>query len=694
MITIGSRGFDSVDELEKLVIHAATEYELNGYVEDFDGVEITDPEYDDLYRELKSLKPSSDAFNGTSPSVAKSKGGTLVHNPPMTSIAKADGELVEKEEIYAKWMEDCKVRLGKTDLTFSQSYKRDGVALRINYINGKMVGAALRPRDGINGSDVTRHMKHIAGVPLALPHPYTLSLNGEIECWFEDFAIINAERDAAGEEQYKNPRNYTAGCLGRDDASETKNARLRIAFYSITGFDDWQDHYKTEVDRAKWANSPEGLDLLDDEGKGYFVRMLLHTNRKQLQVMEDHAKKLPYYVDGVVLKVNDLEDQEDLGHTGDDKVNPPRGAIAWKFAEETAEAEVSSIEWNASRTGRVVPTAIFDKPFMLADTANSRATCNNYGWMEDRGLGPGAKVRCKKGGKIIPNIMEVLTPVQNIGAPSNCPSCSANLQIVTSSSGNRDLTCPNDDCGAKHVKGWLFYVANMGGKGLGAAAMEKVLNSGKVRSLPDLYRLQVSDLTPHGFSERQALLALAAIWRVKPDKDAKLKKALEEAQQTKQKIPAWQFFASLGISGAGNSAGKALVQQLQTWNAIRTATTDTLLTINGIGETTAKAITAFFQKRGPVVDELVDKFVELELPKFGKLTGTNFVLTGSFTLGKGHWEHQIQELGGNIQSSVGKSTQYLVREHGKPDGSLSDKEQKAANLGVKIIGVPELEKLL
>lgn len=691
MIAIGSRSFDDVDTLEKLVIHAATQYDVNGYAEDFDDQEITDPEYDELLRTLKSLKPTSKAFEGTSPSEAETKGSTIVHNPPMTSIEKADGD--EKASIYEKWIADCAARLGKP-VEIAQSYKRDGVALRVNYVNGKLVSAGLRPRDGINGSDVTRHMKNIAGVPQELPHPFTLSLNGEIECWFEDFREVNNAQDAAGEDQYKNPRNYTAGCLGRDSAAETKDARLRIAFYSITGFDDWQKYYKTEVERAMWANSPDGLKLQDDEGKGYFVRVMLHKQH-QLQIMEDHAKKLPYYVDGVVLKVNDLEDQEELGHTGDDKVNPPRGALAWKFAEETAEAEVSSIEWNASRTGRVVPTAVFNKPFILADTSNNRATCNNYGWMESQGLGPGAKVRMKKGGKIIPNICEVLVPVADIGAVKNCPACSAALELITSSSGNKDLTCPNEDCGAKHTKGWIFYIAMMGGKGLGAAAMQRILTSGKVRSLPDLYKLELTDLTANNlFTERQALLALATIWRVKPEKDARLKKALEEARKVKQTIPAWQFFASLGIPGAGKSAGKALVSALHTWDAIRHATIDQLLAIDGIGETTAKAICNFFEKRGSVVDELLDKFVELELPKFGKLTGSNFVLTGSFTLGKTHWEAKIQELGGNIQSSVGKGTTYLVREHGKPDGSLSDKEKKAQSLGVKIIDVPGLEQLL
>lgn len=696
IIIIGSRSFSGVQALEKLVIHAATEYEIQGYVEDFDGQEITDPEYDELYRELKNRLPTSGAFKGTTPSKAKTKGHTVTHDPPMTSIAKADGELAEKKDIYDKWIADCAQRLGKkpAEIKLAQSYKRDGVALRINYEKGKLISAGLRPRNGVKGSDVTRHMKYIAGVPLELPLPLTLSLNGEIECWFKDFEAVNKEQDAAGEDQYKNPRNYTAGCLGRDDPEENKNSRLRIAFYSITSFNDWRKYYTTEIERAKWANSKKGLDLVDDAGKGYFVRMLSHKE-DQLQTMEDYAVKLPYYVDGVVLKVDDLEDQEELGHVGDDKVNPPRGALAWKFAEETAEAEVSSIEWNASRTGRVVPTAIFDTPFVLADTENSRATANNYGWMEAQGLGPGAKVRCKKGGKIIPNICEVIQPVKNLGAPSQCPTCRGKLEVQTSGSGNKDLICPNDACGAKHIKGWIFYVQMLGGKGLGGAAMEQVLQSGKVHKLPDLYKLTVGDLTPHGFSERQALLALATIFMVPPDKDDdKLAKAIEKARTEKQLVPAWQFFAALGISGAGRSAGKALMEHFRSFDKIRKATVNELLDVSGIGDTSAESIHNYFKKNDSMVTELLDKHIELELPKTGKLTGTNFVLTGAFSKGKKHWEEQIQEQGGNIQSSVGKTTNYLIQEHGKSDGSPSEKEKKAASLGVKVISVKELEKML
>lgn len=693
MIQVGFRSFETVEDLEELVVHAATEYEINGYAEDMDGVEITDPEYDELYRELQRQKPLSAAFVGTSPSKAGAKGKTVKHDPPMTSIAKADGE--EKEDIYKRWISACADRLNikPEELELAQSFKHDGVALRVNYANGKLISAGLRPRDGVNGSDVTRHMKHIKGVPLELPLPLTLSLNGEIECWDEDFEEVNAVRDAAGEELYKNPRNYTAGCMGRDDAEENKHARLRITFYSITGFDEWPSYYSTEVERAKWANSVEGLNLQDENGRGFFAQVRLHDFR-DLEAMEAFAKKLPYYTDGIVLKVNSLEQQIELGNVGDDPINSPRGALAWKFEEETVEAEVSKIEWNASRTGRIVPTAIFDVPFVLADTENTRATCNNYGWMESQGLGPGAKVLCKKGGKIIPNILQVLNAVSCIGAPTNCPTCSASLNLVTSSSGNKDLICPNKDCGAKHVKGWMFYVQKIGGKGLGLSAMEKILKSGKVRSLEDLYHLSLSDLIQGGFTERQAALALGTIFNIPPVKDTeKLLEQIEQARGKKQTIEAWKFFAALGIPGAGETAGKALMSHYKNFDSVCNATEEDLLTINGIGPATASAVVEYFQNNQLVVDKLLTHF-ELELPKSGSLTGKNFCLTGSFTDGKKHWQEQIEQQGGNVQSSVGKTTTYLVQEHGKNDGSPSEKEVKAGKLGIPVISVEELQKLL
>ncbi len=700
-ISIGSRTFQTVDELEALVIYAATQYDQHGYAEDQDGQEVSDPEYDELYKQLKTLKPTSEAFKGTTPSEAKPKGSTIKHDPPMTSIAKADGD--NKAEIYEDWKEAC-VRFVHGDRQlpvheyeqkgfFCQAYKRDGVALRVNYIKGVLVSAGLRPRDGVNGSDVTRHMPHIEGVPAKLRLPLTLSLNGEIECWHEDFAIVNAACDAAGEEPYKNPRNYTAGCMGRDAAEENKDARLRIAFYSVTGFDDWAKHYSTEVERAQWVNGDHGLGLSDKNGKGYYVQVQQH-NPRHLAPLEEKAKKLPYYTDGIVLKINDLAIQEAMGHSGDDPVNPPRGAIAWKFMEETAEAVVAEIEWNASRTGRVVPTAIFAKPVILADTENTRATCNNYGWMESQGLGPGATVQCKKGGKIIPNIMRVIKPVKDLGLPKDCPACHQNLMVIIATSGNKDLMCLNKDCGAKQVKSWLFFLGKLGGKGLGLSAMEKILATGKVKSLAGLFDLTIDDLMAGGFSDRQALLALATIFNVPPDKDnAKLIKAVEKARSSKQKIEAWKFFAALGISGAGETVGKALVAHYKDFEKIRMASFNDLMAIDGIGEATAYQVAKFFMEKNDLVSQLLER-VELELPVSGKLTGQNFCLTGSFNEGKKYWQSLIEAQGGNVQSSVGKSTTYLVQELGKTDGTPSDKEAKAAKLGVPIIDIVKLQELL
>lgn len=696
-IAIGSRAFKNIDALEKLVIHAATEYELHGYVEDFDGMEVTDLEYDVLIRELQKQKPNSPAFQGTSPSTAAADGDVVKHDPPMTSIDKSDGELAEKIDIYKKWRQDCADALvldDVDDLEVAGSFKHDGLALRVNYVNGRLVSAGLRPRDGVNGTDVTRHMANVAGVPKKLPHPYTLSLNGEVECWLTDFDQVNAARDAAGEDAFKNPRNYTAGCLGRDDPNETKGSRLRVAWYSITGFDDWRDYYKTAVGRAKWANNPQndGLNLQGDDGKGYFVRVLVHKF-EHLAKMEAFANQLPYYTDGIVLMVNNLDHFEELGNRGDNNIKPPRGALAWKYVEETVEAVVSSIEWNASRTGRVVPTAIFDTPFTLADTDNSRATCNNYGWMADQGLGPGARVECKKGGKIIPNIMRVIDPVTDVGEPTECPSCGTKLKLHTSDSGNKDLQCANQICPAKQIKGWIFYLQKLSCKGIGASAMEQICNSGTVSSLAGLYNMTVDDLTPHGFSERQATLAMAAVHKVKPGKpedNEKLLAKIEIAKQTKQSVPASQFFAALGISGAGETVGKALVTHFRNFDKIRQASTDELLEVDGIGGTTAEAIHDWFDQEGyTLVDELLDH-VDLILPKTGKLSGTNFVLTGAFDGGKKQWQMQIENLGGNVQGSVGSKTNYLVA--GKDVGK--GKTGKAKKVGVPIITVDDLEKML
>jgi DNA ligase (NAD+) len=223
--------------------------------------------------------------------------------------------------------------------------------------------------------------------------------------------------------------------------------------------------------------------------------------------------------------------------------------------------------------------------------------------------------------------------------------------------------------------------------------MQKILDGGKVKTLADLYTLTVQDLLDSDFSPRQALLALATIHMVKPKKDDDtLTMDIIAAKGHKKVLPAWQFFGALGIPSAGRTAGKALIEKYRSMEAIMDA--DDLETVDGIGDKTAESIYAYFKQNRKVIEELLDKHIELELPKTGSLTGKSFCLTGKFDEGKKHWEQAITDKGGTIKSSVGKTTDYLVMQHGKTDGSPSSKEKKAAQYGTEIISVADLEKLL
>jgi DNA ligase (NAD+) len=674
-----------IEDLEALVVHLATLYDLGEDCIDLDGNPVSDPEYDALVKELKTRAPTAFKKGTTSPSKfdPETVGLTVVtHSPPMTSIAKADGN--NKKDIYEKWLEDCCKGLNYTtsDGKFAQAFKHDGVALRVYYRKGKLYEAGLRPRNGVKGINVTENVKYVKGIPTELPEPWTLALGGELECLDDDFEAVQKALEQAGEDLRKNPRNHTYGAINQQkDPIKTKDGKISFACYNITGFDESAQYYTTEVERAKWANTK----LLPEKN---FVQVRLHRF-EDLEAMEKHAPNLPFEVDGIVLKVNNLEDQEQLGHHGDDPIAEPRGALAWKFEEERAIAKVGSIEWNASRTGRVAPVAIFETGVSLAGTTVSRATCSNLGWMQRMQIGVGSIVKVYKAGKIIPKVEEVVSGQTQIVPPTHCPACKSILSVVDGAPPNKDLLCENADCIAKHVIGIEFYLKTLEAKGLGGSKIEQIVQSGKVREFADLYTLEKDDLELVGLSEREALLALATIHMIKPHKDnVKLLDAINKAKKTKKKVAAWQFFAALGIPRAGKTVGKLLIDTWGSFDKILNATKDDLVSIDGIGEVMADAIVEYFAKSRKIVDRLLEH-VELELPKVGKLTGQTFVLSGTLNQGKSHWEKLIQDFGGKIGGSVGRSTSYLVA--GPGSGTKSD---KAKELGVKILTETELEAML
>jgi DNA ligase (NAD+) len=671
----------SKTDLEKLIVHLATLYDNGLDCVDFSGQLVSDSEYDALVRKLHSINPSSVVFSKktTSPSKFTPTGTLVVHNPPITSIAKADGD--DKKEIYEKWIKDCCTELGyeypPKSGRFAQSYKHDGVAIRVYYKDGILVSAGLRPRDGVNGIDVTANVAYVKGIPSKLPLPLTLAIGGELECLLSDFEKVQEKLKKAGEDLRKNPRNHTYGSINQQkDPSKTADGLISFVGYNITGFDDSDKYYKTEVERAKWVNKVLKVP---------FVQMRDHEF-SDLAKMEAGVPNLDYEVDGVVLKVNNLEDFEQLGHHGDVNTGEPRGALAWKFQEEKKTAIVHCIEWNASRTGRIVPVAIFKDPINLAGTLVSRATCSNFGWLEKMQIGPDAVVEVIKAGKIIPKIVNVLKLGLPVDCPQICPSCSSNTEL-SQNLDNTDVICKNDTCPAKMVNKFVFYLSSLGAKGLGESKIEQMIS--KLSDLNSLYLLRENDLISCGFTERESLLALCTIHGVKPSSsNVVIRKELNTAFSVKKKYVGWQFFGALGIPRAGRTVGKLLFEHFGDFSNIRKASKEDLISIDGIGDVVADSIVEYFSNNKNELDLLMNH-IEFEKAASGKLSGKKFVLSGSFSEGKSYWEDQITKLGGTISSSVGSKTNYLIA----GDGSGS-KSEKAKSLGIPILNIAELKKLL
>ncbi len=674
------------DELEALVVHLAALYDQGLPCVDPDGEAISDEEYDALVRRLRAVRPDAACLQTISPSAAiplPNSGGFMTHNPPMTSIAKADTEL--REGIFQGWLDNCCAVLKYNTIElaafFCVCWKLDGVALSIRYEKGKLIQAGLRPRDGVNGTDVTANCAYVAGIPQALLLPLSLTLRGEVICKKPDFAIVQQELEAAGEPLRANERNHAFGAIRQlKEPEKTAAGRLSFIAHGIVGFEDWEKYYKTEKERSDFAN---GL-LLPDANFVTFQSLGPGT----IADMTAERASQPYLIDGLIVKVKDLSAQEFLGHHNDDPTSEPRGAIAWKFDAEQAEAVVTEITYEASRTGRITLVANFEG-VPLAGTTVRRATCNNLGWAEQMGIGTGAKIRIIKGGEIIPKIIAVVeNPAPAIAYPQACPACNGPVHVHVNGD-KKDLRCENPQCAAKHVKGITYFLNKLGCKGLGESGVELLVRQGKVREWADLFKLTVDDCVACGFSRREALLALATIHKVKPLKDdARLAVAIAAAMERKQVVPAWQFFAALGIPQCGETAGKLLIEHFRDFRMITQAGVAALKAVAGVGDISAQNIYKFCKDYEYQINRALNH-VELELPKNGSFNGLKFCLSGSFARGKEFWEAKIAEKGGTCSGSVSKKLHYLVA---GPGSGL--KSAKAREYGIPIIDVNRLEEML
>lgn len=682
-----------VVELEELITVLDTAFDISGNEEDCinpkTGKVVSNAEYDSLRKELKKLNPKSTIFDKVTASKAVFSSRKTNLTIPFTSISKANGTLEEKNETLADWIEKCSKELNyveklnpfiKSDYIV-MSYKHDGVAINLNYVDGILTEACLRPHDGLNNAEIcTENAIHVQGIPSKLPLPLTLTIRGELECKISVFEELNKKAEISGEQIYANPRNYTSGSIRQyKDPEETKKRKLSFTAYSI--FID-NPSFQTEVERAKWCITELGIP---------FVEILPYEYEK-LKEMEDNAKNLDYEVDGIVLSINNLEDQSQLGVTGSSVSGPPKGKIAWKFEEQSATPEVKTIRWQTGRTGRVTPVLEFE-PVSLAGTMVKQCTAHNVGIVISKGLGIGSKIRIIKSGKIIPKVIDVLTKAKKIEYPKTCPSCGQQLKF-TQDEEIADLCCENKiDCPAQNIGNLVNYLSVIDAKGCGEAFIEKMIEAGLVKRIADFYTLTIDELKTAGFGDRQSLVILASIFMIESPEhynDIELSDLIKKTRNNfKLKITLQKFIQSLGIENASKGTGKTLSDYYQCdFDKIRNATEKELINVPEIGPITAKNLVDYFKNQEDNLNDLLE-WVEIEKPKTGKLSGMTFVFTGTLSSPRKELEKMVENAGGKIGSSVSKSTSILVA--GSDAGSKLD---KAGKLGIKVIDENEFLKMV
>ena len=685
-------------ELERVISHLDTMYEQGEECCHPDtGIEVSDGEYDGLRRQLKQLKPDSELFATATASKLESRVAKVVHDPPMTSIEKASHEdvAVQEEQLF-KWL-ISRAGEGAEDLVpidgkeyrgepvaipksvFCQTYKLDGVAIGLYYVDGKLTGAGLRPRDGINGEDVTAQAKFVEGIPEKLKKKVTCSIRGELICRLADFAKVQKDLADAGEKLRANPRNHAAGGIRQfRNPEKTKLMRLSFVAYTVEGLDG---EFSTETQRSEYCRDVLGVPHIEVEP---FVF-------DRLQQMEDQVPNLDFEVDGIVISVDSLAAQADLGRHGDPRTGNPKGKIAWKFREEEATPVVREIQWQTGRTGKIVAVANFD-PVRLAGTNVSRATLHNAGFLKRNQITVGSTIAVRKAGKIIPKVTRVVAGQGEPKFPDQCPACDGVTELVEGGSDQMlELVCTSKTCSAQSISTLCHFLATIGVLGLGESRVTQLVEGGKVSTPADFYRLTVEDAMATGLTERQATLAVASVQMIgAPDKlsTEELMMMIDAAMKQKKQIAAWQVFASFGIGAAGKSAGKVLASHFGSFNEIRKASVEDLTAVDDVGEITALAIREYFDENESDVDDLLN-FVEPEFAQGGGvLDGQVFCFSGGFPEGKKHWEQEVESRGGKCSSSVSKKTNYLVA--GPGSGSKSAKAEK---LGVEILSTDDLVKM-
>ena len=641
---------------------------LNRYAYEYytkDAPSVSDSEYDQLYRELVELETAHpDEILPESPT--HRVGGVVLkgftkyqHQYPLYSLQDA----FSREELEAF---DQRVRKEFPSISYVCELKIDGLSISLTYENGVLVTGATRG-DGSVGEDITENLKRVKDIPLVLPEPVNITVRGECYMPRASFDRVNQIRQENGEPEFANPRNAAAGTLRQLDTKIVAKRNLATFLYQEVSPTDQssQEGVLEKLARVGFVVNQERVLAEDMEQIWDFIQ-------KVAQLRED----LPYDIDGIVIKVNDLAVQEELGFT----VKAPKWAVAYKFPAEEKEAKILSVDWTVGRTGVVTPTANLT-PVQLAGTTVSRATLHNVDYIAEKDIHQDDTVIVYKAGDIIPAVLRVVKDKrvsdQALAIPTHCPSCQSELLHFEDEVA---LRCINPLCPAQIKEGLNHFASRdaMNITGLGPAVVEKLFAAQLVEDVAGIYRLTVEDLlTLEGFKEKSA-------------------EKLYEAIQASKENSAEKLLFGLGIRHVGSKVSQILLQEFHDLDQLATADPERIASIDSLGMVVAESLKRYFAQEGSkrLLQELKEAGVNMtylgeKVAADAALSGMTVVLTGKLErLTRSEAKAKLESLGAKVTGSVSKKTDLVVA--GSDAGS---KLTKAQELGIQVEDEAWLESL-
>lgn len=640
------------------------QHNYNYYV--LDNATISDFEFDQKLKQLQELENQHpEFFDENSPT--QRVGGTITKN---FSTVVHDYRMYSLDNSYSKEdLQDWEVRiqkvLGNVPLQYTCELKYDGASISITYENGKLKRAVTRG-DGFQGDDVTNNIKTIKSVPLQLKgdFPDRFDIRGEIILPFEGFEKMNQELIEIGETPYSNPRNTASGSLKLQDSSEVAKRPLECLLYFIVGNNL---NVKTQFESLEAARN-WGFKVPKEAKLAHNLEEVFEF----INYWDEHRHNLPYETDGVVIKVNSFQYQDELGYTA----KSPRWAMAYKFKAEQVSTKLNSISYQVGRTGSITPVANLE-PVQLAGTVVKRASLHNADQIEKLDIRIGDEVFVEKGGEIIPKIIAVDLAKRNPNAEitqyiTHCPECNSELKRKE---GEANHYCPNYyGCPPQIIGRIQHYITRkaMDIDGLGGETVALLFNNNLVKDYSDLYELKVDDVIP---LERMA---------------QKSAENLVNGIEKSKEVPFERVLYALGIRYVGETVAKKLAKHYKNIEALQQATLMELVMVDEIGEKIAQSVIEFFENPDNIriIDRLKSFGVQFEIHEkhnpnaTNKLAGKTFVVSGVFEkFSRDDLKKAIEENGGKVGSSISAKTDYVIAGENMGPAKL----EKANQLKVSII---------